>query len=344
MHRWWSLVLEPVLTQARPKRILEIGSDRGTNTRKLLDFCRDSGAQLHAIDPYPKFPVDEWKREFGEAFVMHEALSLEVLPTLPSFDAVLIDGDHNWYTVLHELRALRELSDSPPLMCLHDVGWPYARRDLYYDPDTIPEDARHPHAKKGILPDTKELVAEGGLNAHLDNALNEGGPRNGVLTAVEDFLEETGEFRFSLLHGFNGLGILYTDAHKSRVPFLAQVDPGSKDLVVALETARLNRQIAHADDLRRLRKRVEDRDDRIRALTTERKELIASNKRLASWLEEMCMAFDQVLQSKRYRLGGWIGDNWRRITFRSPQPQPAPPAQRHFESWKQDADEAPLTR
>ena len=49
-------------------------------------------------------------------------------------DAMIIDGDHNYYTVSEELagsvsaaRAARYM----PLLLLHDVGWPHARRDAY---------------------------------------------------------------------------------------------------------------------------------------------------------------------------------------------------------------------
>ena len=34
-----------------------------------------------------------------------------------------------------------------PLLVLHDVGWPYGRRDLYYDPDDIPASTASPWRK-----------------------------------------------------------------------------------------------------------------------------------------------------------------------------------------------------
>ena len=63
---------------------------------------------------------------------------------LPAMDAALIDGDHNWYTVYNELKLLaataREADAALPVLVLHDVGWPYGRRDLYYAPEQIPEE------------------------------------------------------------------------------------------------------------------------------------------------------------------------------------------------------------
>ena len=75
---------------------------------------------------------------------------------------VLIDGDHNWYTVLSELETIERLCDERgqgfPLVLLHDIGWPYGRRDLYYDPASIPEEHRKPYDKKGMLPGVPGLV------------------------------------------------------------------------------------------------------------------------------------------------------------------------------------------
>ena len=60
-----------------------------------------------------------------------------------------------------------------------------------------------------MRPDRKELLKRGGMNVTLDNALTEGGPRNGVLTAVEDFIASTGvDVAFYQLPFFNGLDVL----------------------------------------------------------------------------------------------------------------------------------------
>ena len=65
-------------------------------------------------------------------------------------DAALIDGDHNWFTVVPRAADARprsrERPDRPcPVMILHDVLWPYGRRDLYYEPSRIPDEYRQPY-------------------------------------------------------------------------------------------------------------------------------------------------------------------------------------------------------
>ncbi len=213
MYPFWDVLIEPVLRRLKPKVVVEVGSEAANSTIHLARFCQRHGAVLHSIDPAPKFDVQKFTNDFRGHFVFHQAKSLEALPRIETYDVVLIDGDHNWYTVFHELKLLeqRHRQGNPlfPLVLLHDVGWPYARRDLYYDPASIPEEFRHPFARRGMHPDRRDLLPTGGINAGLCNALEEGTPRNGVLTAVEDFLAQTPiPMQSWILPGLSGLGIL----------------------------------------------------------------------------------------------------------------------------------------
>jgi GT2 family glycosyltransferase/glycosyltransferase involved in cell wall biosynthesis len=209
---FWDIAIEPVLEAVRPGRILEIGVDRGLTTGRLVDYAEAHGnAVIEAVDVDPKLDTETWERKHPEAIRFHRGLSLDVLPGLDPVDVALIDGDHNWYTVRNELRLLEEAaspSRPPPVILLHDVGWPYARRDLYYDPDTVPDDHRHPFKRGGIQPGAEGVSPEG-FNAHLYHATTEGGARNGVRTAVEDFLADSErEWRLAELPGGHGLGVL----------------------------------------------------------------------------------------------------------------------------------------
>ena len=137
-------MLAPVLAAAEARRVVEIGALRGDNTREILETL-GPGSLLHVIDPVPGFDPSDHERDHPGRYVFHRARSLDVLGDLPPMDAALIDGDHNWYTVFNELRLLSEGArrhQAPlPLLVLHDVGWPYGRRDLYYAPETIPAEA-----------------------------------------------------------------------------------------------------------------------------------------------------------------------------------------------------------
>jgi GT2 family glycosyltransferase/glycosyltransferase involved in cell wall biosynthesis len=211
MHWFLKLLIYPLLDALQPHVLVEVGADLNLLTRPLLDWARDNGAVLHTIDPDPSLSADSLLAEYGEQLRFHRARSLDSLPQIASVDLALIDGDHNWHTVLNELRVLdvraREEGRDPPVILVHEVDWPYGRRDAYRDPNAIPDPDRQPHARGGVVAGRLDLGP--GLNDHLEHALLEGTPANGVLTAVEDFLAESGgSWRSWSIPGLGGLAIL----------------------------------------------------------------------------------------------------------------------------------------
>jgi hypothetical protein len=223
MYKFWDSIIQPLFDRIRPGEIVEIGADHGFNTRNILAYCRQTDSHAHIIDPLPKFDPDAMKNEYGDVFTFYRALSLNALPLIGHMDVALIDGDHNWYTVYHELKLIEKKIPATdpvfPLIIVHDVSWPYARRDLYYAPENIPVEHRMPYLRKGIDPEGGGLADTGGLNPHLYNAVEEGIPRSGVLTAIEDFIKESGRpFELVNIPVFHGLGILYTAHLKTTNP------------------------------------------------------------------------------------------------------------------------------
>lgn len=214
MHRFWKNIIEPIAESIQAKRLLEIGAWTGLNTKNLLAFCQKHQGHLDIIDPYPLFEEAVLKEAYPDAtYQIHQALSLEILPNLEAYDLALIDGDHNWYTVYHELLAIEKTyQPSPeqyPILIFHDINWPYAKRDLYYNPKNIPDQYLHAHKKAGIAYDKATLDNHYYFNAHLDNAMVEGGEKNGVLTAIEDFIaQSTADFEWLTFPLFHGLGVL----------------------------------------------------------------------------------------------------------------------------------------
>ena len=191
MNRFWQPVFEPLLNLLKPSHVIELGCGEGRNSRHLVRWCRQNGARLDMVDPMPEADLEPIAAKAPGVARLHPLRSLEALPTLPSADLVFVDGDHNWYTVYHELTAIWRRADEsgrePPVLICHDTAWPYGRRDMYYDPDSIPEAYRHPWLR-GPLSQSEKGIANGGINASLANAETEGGPRNGVRTAIEDAL------------------------------------------------------------------------------------------------------------------------------------------------------------
>lgn len=226
MHRFWDIVTRPLLDAIRPATILEIGAEDGLHTGLLLPYAAENGVHLTVVDPILNERLAAVLAQYPESVTFIGAPSLEALDRVACPDIALIDGDHNWYTVYHELKGLAAATErdgvSFPVCLFHDIGWPYARRDLYYDPARIPEDYRHPYRKAGIVPGQSGLADGGGLNRSYCNALDEGGPRNGVLTAVEDFIAETGEsLVLFCLDPMAGYGVLMPEATLGKHPEVA---------------------------------------------------------------------------------------------------------------------------
>ena len=227
MFPFWEIAIAPVLEAAGATRITEIGALAGQTTELMLTRLGPK-AELHVIDPVPQFDPSEHERRFKGQYIFHRDLSLNVIKTLDPMDAVLIDGDHNWYTVYHELQQIAHVSANAgaplPVLILHDVCYPYGRRDLYYAPEQIPDAYRQPYAQRGMIPGRKDLARAGGLNPSLYNAIDEGGPRNGVMTALEDFIEEHDEpLRLVVLPVYFGLAVVATQERVERQPELARV-------------------------------------------------------------------------------------------------------------------------
>lgn len=216
--RWfWETAIEPLLEAAQARTVVEVGVQAGVTTRALIAYAERNGAVVHGIDPGPQPPA--LKLAEAGRFVLHRDLSLDALPRIDGVDAALLDGDHNWYTVINELRVLARAAHDDgrqfPLTFMHDVAWPYGRRDQYCDPARIPDEYRQPYARGGLWPGMEELHDDSGFSVRLNHAVREGTPRNGVLTAVEDFMAESEEeFELTTLPAAHGLGILVS---KSRL-------------------------------------------------------------------------------------------------------------------------------
>lgn len=209
----FACIILPSLEIAGAKRIVEVGSEYGTMTERLIEFTRKRNGELISIDPTPSPHADELFQQSNHSRLIKD-LSLNVLGGLEA-GAYLIDGDHNYYTVYNELTLSWEKSRKDGrhyLAFFHDVGWPWGKRDLYYDPERIPEEYRQPYAwDKGVTLDNPGVI-DGGFRGEgaWAVALREGGPRNGVLTAIDDFVTgKTEHFLWAHIPAVFGLGILY---------------------------------------------------------------------------------------------------------------------------------------
>jgi hypothetical protein len=193
------------------RSVIEVGAERGRLTQELLRWAAPSGASVTAIEPAPISDLLELVGEHPRLHVVEET-SLDALAHLPLADAIVLDGDHNYYTLSNELRLIAERAPEGrmPLLVFHDVCWPLARRDQYAAPDRIPAEHRHPYGEDIKLVPGNPGTTERGLPFEW-GALEEGGPGNGVMTAIEDFMAEREGLRLAVIPIFFGCGLLWSE-------------------------------------------------------------------------------------------------------------------------------------
>jgi predicted O-methyltransferase YrrM len=208
MLRFVKTFVVPLLKGKRWQSVCEIGASLGDGTGLLASV---PNARLTVIDPCYDCDLAE-KFSNNPRVHVEKGTSLEVLPRLDkTFDCILLDGDHNWYTVYMELKVIREKKLLRPggIMFFHDVEWPWGRRDMYYRPDLIPSEFVHEWNLQGIARGKREASEQFATHTTLKKAAIEGGLRNGVLTAIEDFArEQQGQYRFFVVHAGAGLAVM----------------------------------------------------------------------------------------------------------------------------------------
>jgi len=194
------------LDAAGARSVVEVGAFAGDLTRVLVSWAAEHDATVTAVDPAPQPDL-----EALQGIELVRRTSLDALPEIPLPDAVIIDGDHNYFTVREELRLIGERAPGAalPLLLFHDVCWPHGRRDDYHDANSIPSEFRHPVAdgKGGLFPGDAGLRR--GALPYPRSADQEGGSRNGVLTAVEDFVAERERLRLVVVPVFFGFGAVW---------------------------------------------------------------------------------------------------------------------------------------
>jgi hypothetical protein len=253
----FSDIILGTLNAAGARNIAEVGAEFGGMSQQLAAYAQATGGSLTSIDPAPKPEFLEWAA--ATPVVCHVAQpSLEAMPNCKDVDAWVLDGDHNYYTVSNELRiadALAQRDGKPLLAVLHDISWPCARRDMYYAPDAIPAEHRHPHSY-----DAGVTIGDAGVRpgrgfrgaGQFAFALREGGPRNGVLTAIEDFIEVANRndrpLGFANIPAVFGLGILFDFSAPWAEKVAEIVQPYHNNaLLASLELNRLKNYLAVID-------------------------------------------------------------------------------------------------
>ncbi len=167
----------------------------GASDKEILDYiysyCNESNASFTIIDT----------ENNGRNNCIND-YALNALPKLNNFDAIFINDDPNWYTVYNELKITYNHNKKFPLVFICNNIFPYERKDYYIDPNIIPIDFRNNVSN--------EIEYDKNFQKGLYKSSEENTPKNGVLTAIEDFLVEHESIQFADFKLLNGISVLYS--------------------------------------------------------------------------------------------------------------------------------------
>ncbi len=151
-------------------RILEIGVDSGITAISTIQRLILTHKSFHyvgldiKIQDNVRLTLNQFHRLDGQNFVLIEENSLNYLENLQEkFDIILIDGDHNYFTVAKELNYLDTISHENTLVICDDYNGRWSNRDLYYSERPGYENSsiatkRHETQKTGVKPAVDEFL------------------------------------------------------------------------------------------------------------------------------------------------------------------------------------------
>lgn len=218
MFNFFDLDIIPTfLTNFKVTKIVAIGLSNEDIIDEILSFCIEQNPTLYAIDPridikdlIEKYEDLEDETKTVDKIKYCKDDSLNVLDQLKEYEAIFINGDPNWYTVYNELNLIKKNNPNFPLVFVCNNKYPHKRRDSYINPEKIPEEFKNECCND--LPilyekdaETKQTMVKDGFC----HAIQKDTPKNGVLTAIEDFLKENPTLKFLEINPLEGISLIY---------------------------------------------------------------------------------------------------------------------------------------
>lgn len=141
-HGYLPLVKQHIANLDHVPTFLEVGIDRGVSLVTIATFLTRGAEQFLAVGVDVKVQeqvvimLNNLDRTEHQQVALVQGNSLEVLPKLVeqglSFDVLLLDGDHNYYTVSKELTHLNSLVRMGGIVVVDDYEGRWSDRDLWY--------------------------------------------------------------------------------------------------------------------------------------------------------------------------------------------------------------------
>ncbi|ASA55899.1 class I SAM-dependent methyltransferase [Vibrio gazogenes] len=314
MANFYPLINDLVNT-IRPKSICEIGVDTGFTTFILNDICKNFDGRLHAVDPV----LDENNLPVKSDLITYHIEKSETYLEREIYNRVyFIDAEHTYDALYNELNTIHKINSKcrkNSIIFVHDMSWPHSYRDVIYNPDDYKHKDR-PRDKGYLFPTSSDFCDYGMPMFYADVAAYEGGKNNGLLKAVQDFIEENEEYEFCKIPSQYGFGIIWNknedvdvlnqievvkEMFKKIHPFLGLLELNRFLLISRIEylkinNFRLNEMITNKiESLENSKSKIIEFDDIIKNLEIENLDLKSKNLEL---MEEI----KKIFNSKSFKI------------------------------------------
>lgn len=134
--------MKSYLAGLQSPKVLEIGLDRGVTTIPIVTFLTrvHKNFEFTGVDVLLQesliITLNNIDYFEGQKVYLSQENSLDFLPILvksdQKYDLILIDGDHNYYTVKKELEYLDSLSGENTVVIIDDYHGRWSEKDMWY--------------------------------------------------------------------------------------------------------------------------------------------------------------------------------------------------------------------
>ena len=201
MFNYYKLEIIPIiLNMFKVNNLVISGMPTNETSEQIFKFIGEKNIHYTIIE--------ENKELNNMSFIKENPLN--ALPTLNNYDAIFLDDDPNWFTTYNELKIIKNSNDEFPLVFICNNIFPHKRRDTYSNPDCIPDEFKNDYSKTLTYDEIN-------IYDNTYHAIEENNSKNGVLTAIEDFLDENKSINMMNIKLINGITILYPENNISKI-------------------------------------------------------------------------------------------------------------------------------
>lgn len=188
-------IIKVILNNFKVNDIIISGLLDSNLIREILNYDASIVAISENDIEYAAFDID-----------VIDEFPLKILPNFSNYGAIFLNDDPNWYTTFNELSIIKKTNDEFPLVFICNNKFPHKHRDTYKNPNEIPDEFVHEYSKRfPICYNQEEIMICDGFY----HSINENTPKNGVLTAIEDFIVENPEIGIMNINFIDEITILY---------------------------------------------------------------------------------------------------------------------------------------